>query len=110
MGRRITNHLQAYEEALASGDEAYYVLRLYVTGATPRSTRAIFNIKSICEQHLPGRYDLEVIDLYQQPALGQEQQILAAPTLVKALPSPLRKLVGDMSDRNHVLMGLGLRT
>jgi circadian clock protein KaiB len=87
----------------------HYVLRLYVTGSTPRSTRAISNVRRICEEHLRNRYDLEVIDIYQQPALAKGDQIIAAPTLVKQLPAPLRKLIGDMSDRDRVLLGLDLR-
>lgn len=86
-----------------------YVLRLYVTGTTPRSTRAIQNIRSLCEEHLAGRYDLQVIDIYQQPANAKEEQIIAAPTLIKQLPSPLRKLVGDLSDTEKVLAGLDVR-
>ena len=86
-----------------------YVLRLYVTGSTARSTRAIANVRRICEDHLKNRYDLEVIDIYQQPMLAKGDQIVAAPTLVKSLPAPLRKLIGDMSDKDRVLMGLDLR-
>lgn len=88
--------------------EARYVLRLYVTGTTPRSTRAIENIKQICEAHLPDRYDLEVIDIYQNPAAAREGQILAAPTLVKLLPEPLRRVIGDLSNHERVLAGLSL--
>ena len=86
-----------------------FVLRLYVTGTTARSTRAIANVRRICEEHLQNRYDLEVIDIYQQPMLAKGDQIVAAPTLVKSLPAPLRKLIGDMSDKDRVLMGLDLR-
>jgi circadian clock protein KaiB len=86
-----------------------YVLRLYVTGMTPRSTRAIENIRAICEEHLNGRYDLEVVDIYQQPALAIKEQIVAAPTLIKKLPAPLRRIIGDLSNRDHVLIGLDLR-
>ncbi len=86
-----------------------YVLRLYVTGTTIRSARAISNIKEICEEHLKGRYDLEVIDLYQQPVLAVGEKILAAPTLIKKLPPPLRKLVGDMSNTERVLLGLDIQ-
>src|SRR5579862_8317452 len=86
-----------------------YVLRLYVTGTTPKSLRAIANLKQICEEHLKGRYDLEVIDLYQQPRLAEGDQIVAAPTLIKRLPDPLRRLIGDMSDTDKVLVGLDLR-
>ena len=86
-----------------------YVLRLYVTGATPRSLRAIENIKRILEEHLAGRYELEVIDIYQNPALASGDQIIAAPTLLKKLPLPLRQMVGDLSDQEKVLLGLDLR-
>ncbi len=83
-----------------------YVLRLYVTGATPKSTRAILNIKSICEEHLHGRYALEVIDVYQQPVLARGDQIIAVPTLIKKLPHPLRVFIGDMSRKEKILLGL----
>ena len=83
-----------------------YKLRLYVTGSTARSVRALANVKRICEEHLGGRYRLEVIDLYQQPALASSEQILAAPTLVKKFPLPLRRIIGDMSDQQRVLRGL----
>jgi circadian clock protein KaiB len=86
-----------------------YVLRLYVTGMTPRSTRAITRIKTICEEHLRGRYDLEIIDIYQQPTLAKGEQIIATPTLIKKLPSPLRRIVGDLSNKERVLLGLDLR-
>ncbi len=87
----------------------HYVLRLYVAGMTPRSQKAIENIKEICETYLPGRYDLEVVDVYQQPERAKEAQVVAAPTLVKRLPLPLRKLIGDMSDTDRVLIGLGVQ-
>ena len=86
-----------------------YVLRLYVTGMTPRSTRAVENVRRICEEHLHGRYDLEVIDIYQQPTLAKGEQIVAAPTLVKKLPLPLRRMIGDLSNTDKVLLGLDLR-
>src|SRR5512135_1993573 len=86
-----------------------YVLRLYVAGLTPRSQTAIKNIKRICEEHLSGRYDLEVIDVYQQPVLAKGEQIIAAPTLIKKLPLPLRKFIGDLSDSERILLGLDLR-
>jgi circadian clock protein KaiB len=86
-----------------------YVLRLYITGMTPRSTEAFAAIKAICEEYLPGRYDLEVVDIYQHPALAKEEQIIAAPTLVKELPAPLRRLIGNLSVEDRVLEGLGLR-
>src|ERR1700744_2709989 len=85
-----------------------YRLRLFVTGATPNSTRAIANLKEICETHLSGRYELEIIDVYQQPLLAQKEQIIALPMMVKLSPLPQRKFVGDMSDRDKVLRGLSL--
>jgi circadian clock protein KaiB len=84
------------------------VLHLYITGATPNSTRAVRNIKAICEQHLRGRYELLIIDIYQQPALAKREQILAAPTLIKKLPLPVRRLIGDLSEEKKVLAVLGL--
>ena len=86
-----------------------YILRLYVTGTMLRSVRAIRNIKKICAEHLSGRYDLEVIDIYQQPALAKMGQIVAVPTLIKELPCPTRRFVGDMSDVDKVMLGLDLR-
>jgi circadian clock protein KaiB len=86
-----------------------YVLRLYVTGITPKSSNAILNVKKICEEHLKGKYDLEVIDIYQRPQLARDEQILAAPTLIKKLPLPLRYLVGDLSNKEKVLLGLDLK-
>jgi circadian clock protein KaiB len=91
-----------------SGKEETYILKLYVTGTTPKSTRAISNIKKICEEHLKGRYDLVVVDLYQQPDLAKGEQIIAAPTLIKKLPLPLRRIIGDMSSVDRVLIGLDL--
>ncbi len=85
------------------------LLRLYVTGATPASLRAIQNARALCQQHLAGRYQLEVYDIYQMPALAKDHQIIAAPTLVKVLPAPLRRFVGDLSRSESVLFGLDLR-
>ena len=86
-----------------------YILRLYITGMTPRSAQAIENVRAICEEHLHGAYELEVIDLYQQPVLAKGEQIIAAPTLIKRLPLPLRRIIGDMSNTDRVLIGLDLR-
>jgi circadian clock protein KaiB len=86
-----------------------YLLRLYVTGVTPASRRAIENARALCQQHLSGRYQLEVYDIYQMPALAKDHQIIAAPTLVKVLPDPLRRFVGDLSRSEKVLFGLDLR-
>ncbi len=97
-----------FERAAAGIDTQCYVLKLYVTGKTPRSTQAVENVRAICDEYLEGRYDLEVIDIYQQPALLAGEQIIAAPTLVKKLPLPVRRLVGEMSNRGRVLVGLDL--
>lgn len=105
------NSRQEWDELLVTQARSrHYVLRLYVTGMTPRSQRAIQNIKVICEEHLRGRYELEIIDVYQQPVLAKGDQILAAPTLIKRLPLPLRRFIGDMSQREKILLGLDLST
>jgi len=85
-----------------------YKLQLYVTGATPNSSRAIANLKHICEMHLKGKYELEIIDVYQQPLAAQNEQIVALPLLVKKSPLPERRLIGDMSDTEKVLRGLNI--
>jgi circadian clock protein KaiB len=100
---------EAFEKALAHPSPEAYTLRLYVAGMTPQSTRAIANIKQICEEHLKGHYTLEVIDIYQQPVLAEGEQIIATPTLIKKLPLPLRRLLGDLSGTERVLVGLDLR-
>jgi circadian clock protein KaiB len=84
------------------------VLRLYIAGTSARSSRAVTNIRHICESNLNGRYDLEVIDIYQKPALARGEQIIAAPTLVKKLPAPLRRFIGDLSDTQRILVGMDL--
>ena len=89
--------------------KAKYLLRLYVTGTTGKSVRAIQNVRRICEEHLRGLYDLEVIDIYKNLPLARGDQIIAAPTLIKRLPAPLRRLIGDMSDEQRVLLGLDIR-
>ena len=99
----------AFEKALAEQAGEKYVLRLYVTGMTPKSTRTIASVQKLCEKHLPGRYELDVIDIYQQLNLVRGEQIIATPTLVKKLPLPMRKLIGDMSDTERVLIGIGLK-
>lgn len=91
-------------------DSGSYILRLYVAGKSPKSVAAITNIKQICEENLQGRYELEVIDLYQQPQLAQEEQIIAVPTLIRKLPPPLRRIIGDMSNTERVLVGLDIRS
>ena len=99
--------VRALFEQAERGDERY-VLRLYVTGMTARSARAIENLRAICDEYLDGRYDLEVVDIYQQPVLTRGEQIIAAPTLIKKLPLPMRRIIGDMSNRERVLIGLDL--
>jgi circadian clock protein KaiB len=89
--------------------EAKYVLRLYISDSTPKSERAVVNLKRVCEEHLKGRYDLEVIDIHNHASLARNEQIVAVPTLIKRLPAPLQRLVGDMSDLNKVLFGLDLK-
>lgn len=86
-----------------------YILKLYVAGQSPKSVNAIVNIKKICEENLQGRYELDVIDLYQQPQLAQGEQIIAVPTLIRKLPPPLRRIIGDMSNTERVLVGLDIR-
>jgi circadian clock protein KaiB len=97
----------ALTQTAHAGDERY-ILRLYITGLTARSSRAVSNLRTICDEYLEGRYDLEVIDIYQQPALTKGEQIVAAPTLIKKLPLPMRRIIGDMSNREGVLLGLDL--
>lgn len=99
---------QEFEQAIAESPDARFVLRLFVSGMTPRSRQAIENIRQLCEAHLAGRYDLEIIDIYQQPALAKDGQIIAAPTLVKKLPLPLRKIIGDMGDPGRIMVLLGI--
>ena len=86
-----------------------YNLRLYVAGQTPKSIAAIANLKKICEQHLSGRYDIEVIDLIKNPALAQRHQIVAIPTLIRQLPEPLKRIIGDLSNSEKVLVGLDIQ-
>jgi circadian clock protein KaiB len=97
-----------FEDATRDPETDRYILRLYVTGMTPRSVRAVKNLQAICNEYLKDRYDLEVVDIYQQPALARGEQIIAAPTLVKKSPLPMRRIVGDMSQRDRVLVGLDL--
>lgn len=105
-----TESLAEFEKSLQATGNEKYVLRLYVTGMTPRSIKAIENSRKICEENLQGRYKLEVIDIYQQPEYAKKEQILAAPTLIKKLPLPLRKFIGDMSNKEKILIGLNLVT
>ncbi len=100
---------KAFERALRSSRTKRYTLRLYVAGMTPRSLRAIANVRNICEENLAGRFDLQVIDIYQQPTLAEGEQIIAAPTLIKKIPAPLRRFIGDMANKDRILIGLDIR-
>jgi circadian clock protein KaiB len=99
---------RAFEQAVAANPQGRFVLKLYVSGMTPRSRRAIRNLQKLCDEYLPGRHDLEIIDIYQQPALAKGAQIVAVPTLVKSLPPPLRRVIGDLSDPGRILLVLGV--
>lgn len=107
--KKVKTSNDEFEKA-AIHDNAKHVLRLYVTGMTPRSIRAIANVRILCEQYLKGAYELKVIDIYQQPKLAAGEQIIATPTLIKHLPLPLRKVIGDMSDTEKFLIGIDLES
>ncbi len=101
--------MELLERAARKAQRQKYVLRLYIAGLTPRSRETIRTVSAICEEELAGRCDLEVIDLYQHPALAQREQIVAVPTLIKKLPKPLRRFIGIMADKERLLVGLDLR-
>ncbi len=101
--------LSESDGATRSAQAQAYQLRLYVAGRTPKSILALTNLKQICEDHLQGRYDIEIIDLLENPKLAQGDQILALPTLVRRLPEPIKKIIGDLSNKERVLVGLDLR-
>ncbi len=101
--------IQANRKAPAQDRDEKWELRLYVAGLTPKSVVAFANLKKICEEHLKGRYRIEVVDLLDNPRLARGDQILAIPTLVRKLPQPLRKIIGDLSDTERVLVGLNLK-
>ena len=107
-GKRKPGLAGEMKQAASHARQAKYVLRLYVSGSTLKSGRAVENIKRICEEHLRNRYNLEVIDVYQQPDLARGDQIVAVPTLIKRRPLPLRRLIGDLSNNENVLLGLDL--
>jgi len=107
--RKKENATAALARAAKAQAKADYLLKLYVAGVTPRSSGAIRSITDLCETHLRGRYALEIIDIYQQPTLAAGEQIIAAPTLIKKLPLPLRRLIGDMANQDKILVGLDLR-
>jgi circadian clock protein KaiB len=107
--RKAEDVTQRYERYLKEPEKGPFVLRLYVAGATPASTRAITNLKALCETHLKGRFDLEVIDIFQRPELAKGEQIIAAPTLIKQLPLPLRRFIGDLDGLEGRLLGLDVK-
>jgi circadian clock protein KaiB len=105
------NSYKEFEEALeTTKKDGKYILRLFIAGINPRSKKALENLKEICEENLKDEYELEVIDIYQQPIFAKEGKIIAAPTLIKELPPPVRRFVGDLSDKDKVLLGLDLRS
>lgn len=97
------------ERAAANRKQEKYILILYISGATPRSTRAIENIRQLCEEYLKDRYVLEVVDIYQNPEKARDEQVVAAPTLIKKLPLPLRRFIGDLSNSERILIGLEIK-
>jgi circadian clock protein KaiB len=108
-GTRKPSANEAMEQALAQQGIEKYVLKLYITGMTPRSQEALRNIKKVLHENLGDNYELEVIDIYQQPSLAKGDQIIAVPTLIKKLPSPLRRLIGDLSQEDRIILGLDLK-
>jgi circadian clock protein KaiB len=115
LDRRAKGHRRQFECAdvghscSRGGSLANYVLRLYVTGTSPRAEAAVANLRRICEEELRGRYELQVIDVLEQPQLAEDEKVLATPTLIKQLPPPLRRVIGDLSDKDKVLLGLEVR-
>ena len=109
MARRTPDAAKDLAKAAKQQQDARYVLKLYVAGITPKSEAAIRSVTEVCEEHLKDRYELEIVDIYQQPTLAKGEQIIAAPTLIKKLPLPLRRLIGNMANQDRVLVGLDLR-
>ena len=109
MDLKRDSDVEATQSPSLAADDQLWELRLYIAGQTPKSRAALVNLKRICEEHLPGRYQIELIDLLVNPRLAREDQIFAIPTLVRKLPEPLRKIIGDLSDTERTLVGLQLR-
>lgn len=107
-GKPARSSTEAFEKALNNSKTTQHVLKLYVAGNTARSQAAIMNIRRVCEEHLKGRYQLQVIDISQNPELAKEEQIIATPTLIKLLPLPLRRLIGDLSKTERILVALDI--
>lgn len=110
MDKKVQNKLDEFESALTSEKKGEkYILRLFIAGINPKSRKAIKNLREILEENLKGQYELEIVDIYQQPIFAKEGQIVAAPTLIKELPPPLRRFVGDMSNKERILLGLDIK-
>jgi circadian clock protein KaiB len=108
--RTMIDSTAEFEKAVkAARNIEKHVLRLYIAGISVKSSAAIRSITQLCEEHLKGRYELEIIDIYKQPTLAKGEQIIAAPTLIKKLPQPLRRFIGDMADKERILVGLDVR-
>jgi circadian clock protein KaiB len=105
----VKSSLKEFDSSIQKFKNETYILKLYVTGLSPQSVKAIDNLKRICEENLKGRYNLEVIDLIKNPSLAVGEQIIAAPTLIKKLPLPLKRMIGDMSNKERLLVGLDLK-
>ncbi len=110
MNRKLTRHPETvtgeFERALNKHGRQKFVLRLFVTGLTPRSTEAVEQVRKLCEKNLAGRYELEIVDIYRHPGAAKRDQVLAAPTLIRLLPRPVRKFVGDMRKTEKILTGM----
>lgn len=104
----VGDQCEDFEKLAARAREQRYVLKLFISGLTARSTQALASVRALCEEYLHGRYDLEVIDIYQQPAVARNQQVVAVPLLVRELPNPIRRVIGDLSRKDRVLSGLDL--
>jgi circadian clock protein KaiB len=107
--KQPTDSYAEFEKASGEKGKEKYVLRLFVSGMTPKSIQAIDNLKKICEEQLHGRYNLEIIDISQQPGSVKKQEIIATPTLIKELPKPIRRIIGDLSNKERILIGLNLK-
>ena len=105
---KSSDHSGSFQEAIRNAEPANYRLRLFVSGTTPRSAQAIRNIRDICEQTMPGRYELEVIDIYQHPEAIAPENVVVTPTLIRKLPLPVRRVIGNLSDMQKVIVGLDI--
>jgi circadian clock protein KaiB len=107
--KQKTSAASSAQKRAAKRSAPRYALRLYITGQTPRPLQSVENLRALCDKYIPNQFDLEVVDIYQQPAMAAAGQIIAAPTLIKSMPLPLRRLVGDFSDQNRVILGLDIK-